>query len=293
MESRPRLPRRWVRITLCLCLAGTLAPVGQAAFPGLSMHILTTDLQPGTLAGFERYVRAAEMRITKEERYPRDFIYFDQLTTADRDTVVASLKNGQVYIRQMTARDASDRPINAPGGLIHHWLGIIFIPQVSLDRVLATAEDYNRQQDEYRPEVVRSRVLSHSDGNFKIYLRLQESEILTITLDTWHDVHYARLDPAHVSSRSYSTRIQEVRNAGERDEYVMPAGHDGGFLWRINSYWRFEARDGGVYVQCESISLTRDIPTGFGWLVGPFVTRIPRQMLEMTLNQLRAAALKR
>lgn len=280
-------------MALCFLLGGALAPAWGAGFPGLPVHVLTTDLQPQTLAGFARYVRIAEVRIGREERDPGDFLCFDSLPPSKRASIVESLRNGQVYVRQLTERDSSGRSITAAGGLIHHWLGVIFIPRVSLARVLAVAKDYNRQKDDYRPEVVRSRVLSHNDDNYKIYLRLQEAEIVTITLDTWHDVHYARLDATHVASRSYSTRIQEVRNAGEPDEYLMPVGHDGGFLWRINSYWRFEARDGGVYVQCESISLTRDIPTGFGWLVGPFVTRIPRQMLETTLNQLRVAALAR
>lgn len=264
-----------------------------AAFPGLPVHILTADLQPQTLAAFRRYVSIAEVPIAKEEREPAKFLYFDELPSAQMASIVRSLERGQVYVQQITTRDSSGRPIEAPGGLIHHWLGIVYIPHTSLARVLATAQDYNRQKEEYRPEVVRSRVLFRSDDHFKIYLRLRETEVITVTLDTWHDVSYSRLDATHISSRSYSTRIQEVRNAGERDEYLMPVGHDGGFLWRIDSYWRFEARDGGVYVQCESISLTRDIPTGFGWLVGPFVTSIPRETLQTTLNQLRAAVLKR
>lgn len=293
MVSRPRLRSGWTLISLCLCLAGALTPASRTAFAALPVHILTTDLQPQTLAGFARYVRAAEVRIGEEERDPGHFLYFDSLPAAKRASVVESLKHGHVVVEQMTERDSSGQLITAPGGLIHYWLGIMFIPRISLARVLAAAEDYNQQKDDYRPEAVRSRVLSHHDHNFEIYLRLQETEVITITLDTWHDVHYARLDATHVSSRSYSTRIQEVRNAGDSGEYLMPVGHDGGFLWRIDSYWRFEARDGGVYVQCESISLTRDIPTGFGWLVGSFVTRIPRQTLETTLNQLRVAALKR
>ena len=73
----------------------------------------------------------------------------------------------------------------------------------------------------------------------------------------------------------------------------MPEGHDGGYLWRMNTYWRFEERDGGVYVQCESISLTRDIPRGLGWLIEPFVTSIPRESLQDTLGNTRLAVLQR
>ena len=90
-------------------------------------------------------------------------------------------------------------------------------------------------------------------------------------------------------SRIYSTRIAQVENAGEPDERELPVGRDGGYLWRLNTYWRLLERDGGTYVQCESISLTRGIPFGFGWMIKPFVTSIPRESLEFTLNTTRKA----
>ncbi|MGH9396017.1 MAG: hypothetical protein ACRD18_04115 [Terriglobia bacterium] len=264
-----------------------------AVLAALPVSIRTADLQPETLAGFSRYVQAAEARIAKEESNPGSFLYFNQLPPAQRDPIIGSLKHGHVFITRLTTLDSSGRTIEVPGGLVHHWLGIVFIRGASLRHVLNTVQDYNHQRDDYRPQVIRSRLLARQGDDFKVYLRLQESKVITITLDTWHDVRYSTLDTTHVSSRSYSTRIQEVGNAGGQGEYLMPVGHDGGFLWRINSYWRFEERDGGVYVQCESISLTRDIPTGFGWLVGPFVTSIPRETLENTLSETRAAVLKR
>ena len=64
----------------------------------------------------------------------------------------------------------------------------------------------------------------------------------------------------------------------------LPVGRDGGYLWRLNTYWRLLERDEGTYLQCESVSLTRGIPTGLGWLVGPFVTSIPRESLAFTLE---------
>jgi hypothetical protein len=77
---------------------------------------------------------------------------------------------------------------------------------------------------------------------------------------------------------------------GEREK---PAGRDSGYLWRLNTYWRFLERDGGTYVQCESISLTRGIPLGLAWLIGPFVNSIPRESLEFTLDTTRRALAQR
>jgi hypothetical protein len=132
--------------------------------------------------------------------------------------------------------------------------------------------------------------LIRRDGNdFQIFYRLREKKVITVTLNTNHDVRYFPIDATHCRSRSSATRIAEVGGAGGPGEYEKPIGHDGGFLWRMNSDWRFEEQDGGVYVETESISLTRDIPTGFGWIVKPFVTSIPRESLLMTLGSTRSA----
>ena len=86
-----------------------------------------------------------------------------------------------------------------------------------------------------------------------------------------------------------STRLAEVDDAGLPSEREKPIGHDGGYLWRLNMYWRFLERDGGTYVQCESVLLTRRIPSGLGWIVRPFVTSLPRESLEFTLETTRRA----
>jgi hypothetical protein len=84
-----------------------------------------------------------------------------------------------------------------------------------------------------------------------------------------------------------------VDNAGEANERLEPLGHDRGFLWRMNTYWRFEEKDGGTYIECQSISLTRDIPTGLGWMIGPYVNSVPRESLTFTLATTRSAILTR
>ena len=88
-------------------------------------------------------------------------------------------------------------------------------------------------------------------------------------------------------SRIYSLRIAEVADPGTPQERERPAGRDDGYLWRLYTYWRFLERDGGTYVQCEAISLTRGIPFALGWLIGPFVTSIPRESLAFTLETTR------
>jgi hypothetical protein len=137
--------------------------------------------------------------------------------------------------------------------------------------------------------VSRSRTLEHAGDDFKVYFRLTRKKIITVVLDTEYEVHYRRLDANRAQSRSYSTRIVEIEHPGESAERALPGGNDHGFLWRLYSYWRFSEADHGVYVQCEAISLTRDIPTGLNWLIAPFIESIPRESLEFTLRSTRAA----
>jgi hypothetical protein len=92
---------------------------------------------------------------------------------------------------------------------------------------------------------------------------------------------------------SRSTRIQEVENADESDEREKPAGQDNGFMWRLYSYWRFEERDGGVHIECESVSLSRSIHWSVAWFVRPFVTGLPKEPQESNLGSLRSALVAR
>jgi hypothetical protein len=246
------------------------------------------ELQPATLKAFERYQSLTGERIAREIAPGGTFLYPDSLAPTERDAAYASLLLGTTRIEQLQSLDHGTQ-IACPGGIIHHWLGIIFVPGATLDRTLQVVQNYKRQTEIYSPQVVQSRVISHSGDDYKIFLRLKQLNVITVVLDTEHDVHYTQLDASREASKSISTSVREVANAGKSTEHELAPDTGGGYLWRINTYWRFLQRDSGVYVQCESISLSRDIPTGLGWIVGPFVTSIPRESLSFTLGAMRKA----
>ena len=138
--------------------------------------------------------------------------------------------------------------------------------------------------------MIDSKLLSRNGNDFKIYLRLFKKKVISVVLNTEHDARFTEISPTRWQSRSYSTKIAEVKNPGEADERELPPGNDHGFLWRLDSYWRYEQRDGGVYVECEAISLTRNVPTGLGWLIDPIIRDLPRESLAGTLRATRDAA---
>ncbi len=185
---------------------------------------------------------------------------------------------------------ARRRPVlEVSGGLIHDWVGITFVPGVSLLQTLSALQDYDRDAAYFRPEVVQSKLLASSGSEFRVFLRLKQVEVVTAVFDTEYDIRYSNLDATHAYSRSYSTRVVEVEDAGRPSEHGLPPGDDRGFLWRLDSYWRFYQADGGVYIQCNAVSLTRDMPAGPGWMFRPFIEKIPAESLRFTLESTRTA----
>ena len=267
---------------LALCLFTFVTPGSAGA----------AQLRPETLRAFDRYVQVSESQMAPENAADGTFLYVERLPADQRAAALEQLHRGEVVIEKLESRDAG-KTIAVPAGLIHDWIGTVFIPGVTLAQTLALEEDYDHHQEIFKPDVMRSKILRRNGDDFTIYYRLRKKKIITSILDSDHDVHYHLIDATHAASRSHTTRIQEVENAGEASESLKPVGDDDGFLWRMNTYWRFEEKDGGVYVECRSISLTRDIPAGLGWMIGPIVTSIPRESLTFTLGTTRSALLKR
>jgi hypothetical protein len=247
-----------------------------------------TKLHAESLDAFDRYVRLTDARNDAELHIGTSLLWTDSLPDTKRDEAQAAFKRGEVQIRQLATLD-NGKSIACPDAMIHHWVGVIFIPGATLDDVLAVLEDYDHHSIYYSPDVERSKVESRDGDHFRVFLRFRRHKVITVVLDTEHDIRYFRDAPSLAHSRSSAIRIAEVENPGQKDEREKPVGDDGGFLWRMETWWRMEARDNGVYVQSEVASLTRDIPTGLGWMIGPFVTSIPKETLVFTLEATRKA----
>ncbi len=247
-------------------------------------------LHSETIAVFDRYVQLTEERNEAELKRGSALLWIDTLAATQRTEAYAALKRGEVQIQQLSTLE-NGKPMICPGGMIPHWVGVVFIPGAKLEDVLAVLEDYDHQSTYYSPDVERSKIESRYGDHFRVFLRFRRHKVITVVLNTEHDVRYFHDAPGRAHSRSSAVRIAEVENPGKSDEREKQPGDDGGFLWRMETWWRMEERDGGVYVQSEAASLTRDIPTGLGWLVGPFVTSIPKETLVFTLDATRKAVM--
>jgi len=262
-------------------MAGNRVPILAGA---LVLLVAGTGLaqQAETEQAFDRYIADAEARIAQPRGSAESFLNLDSLPAGQREEVIQRLKQGEIVIEKR-----GNTPKEIRGGLVHDWTGTVFVPRAKVEDVLSRVKDYNHTEHYYSPDVMRSRLISQRGDDLHVFMRLWKHKVVTVVLDTEYDVHYGRLDEAHQYSVSRSTRVSEVADPGGTHEQVLAKGKDHGFMWRLNTYWAFEQEAGGVVVECEAISLTRDIPTGLDWLIGPFVNGIPRESLQFTLEATR------
>ncbi|HEY1471431.1 MAG TPA: hypothetical protein VGF61_20500 [Candidatus Acidoferrum sp.] len=272
-------------------MAGCLLAITQ--LPGLAdgkaASGFRVSLSPSTVQAFQRYVA-----ITNTENHKNlgegNFLWIDDLPAKEKQDAYGGLKRGEVEMRRVRP-EATGANAEIPGGMIHDWKGIVFIPGVKLDQVLRVLQDYDHQATIYAPDVEKAKIEKRDGNHYVVFLRFRRTKVVTVVLDTEHDVNYFRDSQTRAHSRSSAIRIAEVENPDSPNEKEKTPGEDQGFLWKMETWWRLQEKDGGVYVQNQVVSLTRDLPTGLGWLIEPFITSIPKESLKFTLNATRKAAL--
>jgi hypothetical protein len=271
MMTRRRFNSRLL-FPLFLCAAVAACPWTRAEEP-----------TPTAIAGFNSYVSSVETRLDRQHQLQPGFLASD----TDPQTL-ARLHRGELIIDKLTPAN-----INLPGAMLHHWRGTVFAPGATAADFDRLMRDFSGYPQLYAPQVVSARVLAHDGDRYQVLLRVRQKHIITVAMDIAYDVIFARVDAHRGFSRSRSTHIAEVESAGTAHERALSPAEQRGFLWRLNTYWTYEERDGGLYMQIESISLTRAIPTGLAWAVGPFVESVPRESLEFTLHATANALRKR
>jgi hypothetical protein len=253
---------------------------------------LAAELKPATVDAFERYRRIAEATIEQDASSSDRFLHVFHGDAAARAKADVLLRRGEVAVDRLRATDNGHR-IEVPDGLIHHWIGSIFVPNVSLRTAVAVLQDFDQHADLFRPNIQRSKILEHDTDRFRITLRFYMKKIVAVTVDTESLVEFTPRGPDRETSAIRSVRVNEIDGAGTPEERQKPDGHGGGYMWRMNTYWRFLERDGGTYIECEALTLSRSIPTGLGWLIGPVVASIPRDMLTSALQATRRSLVAR
>jgi hypothetical protein len=266
----------------------------QYVWPGAVFLVLcaatvaqAAQLQPETVKAFEQHV-AATMDLTAnnsgDASAPREAPF---LRTAADAPQRQRLQDGEIIVHPQQGQG----DIAIEKGIIHHWIGGVFVAGRTAAEALALLQAFDSYDDVYGASVEESKILSREGENYRTFLRLRKHRIVTVVLNSEYDVEFEQVGEKRWSSRAVSTRIAQVKNPGGPDERELPVGEDSGYLWRIVTLWRLEEADGGVYLECEVIGLTRGVPYGLGWLIRPIIRSFPRESLSETLSDSRNALL--
>jgi hypothetical protein len=237
-------------------------------------------LDPHTTEAFDSYVKTVEQQLGQRWDGQSPFLSSD---SSPKDK--KQLLQGHLVI----APGASPNPAEVPDGLIHDWVGAVFIPDTTMEKVIAVLQDFDAHARTY-PEILKSRMIKRDGNNLKGYWRVErKQQFVPATYDIEQEAQYRQAGQGKWICRDHSTIIREVKDPGSKHESLFPAGEGLGLLWRLNAYWSLQATAGGVMAECRTISLSRGIPSGMGWMIKPFIQNVPRESLTSTLRNTRKA----
>jgi hypothetical protein len=250
-----------------------------AQFSSQILH--AAELKPETLQAWDAYLHAVGVRVEQRTANVLPFLWTDE--SPDR---AARVRRGEVVVAPAIHHGTE----NVPNGLIHDWIGAVFIPNATVENLSAVVHDYDNYKHMYRPVVTDSRSLTCTEADQE-FLMVWQHKVLFVNAAM--QGHYESRDVNLDSSKGYnvadSTELRQIEKYGHADEHLLPPDTGSGFIWRMHSIARYEERDGGVYLELEAIALTRDIPGSLSWLVTPAVSHLSVNSLTTTLRQTRDA----
>jgi hypothetical protein len=269
----------------------TVTPSSEQPKPRLELAFLlllvaapsvkAADLKPETLQAWDTYARQAQVSIRERDGEQTPFLWVDE--TPD---LAERVRAGEIVVEPAGGKS----PHAVPHGLIHHWVGAVFVPQAKLDDVMSVLNDYNCYKDFYHPLVVKSKLVEETpDRKSVTLLMVQKAYSVTAAVETDNEIEVVRIDSNRGYTLSRSVRVQEVADYGKPSEHALPEDRGPGYVWRSVIVTRFEQRDGGTYVEMEVIALSRGIPVAFRWLVQPLAERLPRSIVSGMLRDTRNA----
>jgi hypothetical protein len=244
---------------------------------------VAAQLAPATLNAWEEYVQAAESQPGTDQG--GQALWIDQVPGGRE-----RLRGGEII-----AAPTHRKPLRSvPHGLIHDWTGAIFIPGASMSDILFVLRDYDRYAEYYGPTVRSAQLLNRSGDADSFRIRyIRKAFVVTVVLDIEYQARYYRIDAHDWYSVARSMSVRQIQDYGQSGERSVAADRGSGYVWRAVSISRLEQSDGGVYLEEESVALSRKIPAELRWMVQPFVEHLSKDLVTSSLRQTRSAVLGR
>jgi len=235
------------------------------------------ELNQQALVAWETYIASAQLGMQNRLASRSAFLWVDEDPIRKHN-----VQSGKIVISPV----GSTHPLPVPHGLIHHWIGAVFIPEATVRDLSAVVADYGRYSEIYRPTLIKAELLDSSNEEQKFTV-LWVQKVLLVTAAFYTELNSKTIELSN--QKRYmtfsATRVQQIENYGERDERRLAPDEGSGYLWRLVSFARFEERDGGLYLELEVIGLSKDLPGSLRWLFKPVIDHVPRQALTMKLDQ--------
>jgi len=259
-----------IQVTALALALASILPAGARA----------DELRPETAQVWDGYVAA--MRVNMERRLSTDpFLWIDE----DRERA-RRVRAGEIVVLPGMEKN----PLEITHALIHHWLGAVFVPQATLDQALSVLNDYDRYAEYFTPDIARAHGLTDG-GDEQTFAMVLVAKALGITaaIDTEMDGRVRRIDTTRAFRYFSTRRVQSIEHFGRSDEHMDGIDSGPGYVWRLVMAWRLEERDGGVYVEMETLAMSRGIPRGVRWLIEPTTSELPRKIITHVLESTREA----
>jgi hypothetical protein len=239
------------------------------------------ELDQQTVAAWDKYVASAKLHMQDRLAGKTPFLWADEDPARRRQ-----LNSGEIVVLPL----GDTHPLLVPHGLIHHWIGAVFIPGARIKDLANVVGDYGKYSEMYRPSLIKAELLDSTADEQKLsILWVQRVLLVTAAFYTELDSKFCELNSRQGYMTFTTTRVQQIENYGEKDERRLAQDEGSGYLWRLVSFARFEERDGGLYLELEVIGLSKDLPGSVRFLLKPVIEHIPRQALTAKLDQTRQA----
>lgn len=254
-----------------------------------AVAVLATIALTTALAAAELKDAAVHAFTSHAEQAQQSFVGRTHLPVVDDPRLANALRSGEV----VAGPGSGDGILTVAGGLVHNWRARVLIPRVTLEQVLRLSRSYPDYPAIFHP-IVSAQVLSQDGDQFRVQMRMHEAAGgLSATLQARYAVTYTRLDPKHAFVVSRSEEIREVKNPNRPSESLLPEGDDNGYLWRARAMTRFVEDESGVWMEMETLGLSREFPAMLGWVIEPIARRIGRRSAEASLDEFKRAVIAR
>lgn len=192
------------------------------------------------------------------------------------------------YIQDPEVTSICGEMTAVPLGLIHHWTGLVFIPNVRASDVLHVLQDYDAYAELYKPAVIHSQLLNRHSDEFLYRLKfVQKGFGIKAGLLGEFRTNYFQSNAGTGYSITEATQLTELQNPESPDEKALSLSAAHGYVEKVLTIVKYKESTQGVSVEVETLTLSRAMPASLRWLVAPLIQRFSRQTMNETLVRLR------